>query len=355
MADNSSAGGSKKRLFQECDEFEGVSEVRLSKKAKVHGVLTSLSPMITSSSGKSKYFDGRLTDGSKEVRLVGFDGKVHQKLSEFHKNNEAVAMSNCEVKLNKYSSDLEVVVRNGSELQQSPTKFDIDQAKFERHSEETTLADLQKISNFQKVSVNVKVMCEKEVQQVKGGLQKQEYIIADPTGTSMITTWEDNIGILQEGSSYKLSGLLVRTFSNKKYLSIPKDNSFKMTSIDDIGEVDDLAELENERKMTGAVIVGIKYFDSYDGCYSCNGKIMPSSDVLGDCSRCGTTQRLDRSKKMASAKMDFESEGVIRNLTAFSPILDEMCQESVTKAALLSCEPFDLEYSEKNIITSISR
>ena len=60
MADNSSAGGSKKRLFQECDEFEGVSEVRLS---KVHGVLTSLSPMITSSSGNSKYFDGRLSDG----------------------------------------------------------------------------------------------------------------------------------------------------------------------------------------------------------------------------------------------------------------------------------------------------
>ena len=354
MAYNSSAGRSKKRLFQECDEFEGVSEVRVSKRAKVHGVLTSLSPMITSSSGKSKYFDGRLSDGSKEVRLVGFDGMVHQKLSEFHKKNEAVAMSNCEVKLNKYSSDLEVVVRNGSELQQSPTKFDIDQAKFECHSQETTLADLLKISNFQKVSVNVKVVCEKEVQQVKGGLQKQEYIIADPTGTSMITTWEDNIGILQEGNSYKLSGLLVRTFSNKKYLSMPKDNSFKIISIDDIGEVEDF-ELENERKMTGTVIVGIKYFDSYDGCYSCNGKIMPTSDVLGDCSRCGTTQRLDRSKKMTSAKMDFESEGVIRSLTAFSPILDKICQGSVTKAALLSCEPFDMEYSEKNIITSISR
>ena len=78
----------------------------------------------------------------------------------------------------------------------------------------------------------------------------------------MITTWEDNIGILQEGSSYKLSGLMVRTFSNKKYLSIPKDNSFKITSIDDIGEVEDFAELENERKMTGAFIVGI---DAYDG------------------------------------------------------------------------------------------
>ena len=75
--------------------------------------------------------------------------------------------------------------------------------------QETTLAELLKISNFQKVSMNVKVVCKKEVQQVKGGLQKQEYIIADATGTSMITTWEDNIGILQEGSSYKLSGLLV--------------------------------------------------------------------------------------------------------------------------------------------------
>ena len=42
-------------------------------------------------------------------------------------------------------------------------------------------------------------------------------------------------GILLTGESYKLSGLMVRAFKGRKYLSIPKDE-FK---IDDIGLVDD--------------------------------------------------------------------------------------------------------------------
>ena len=60
--------------------------------------------------------------------------------------------------------------------------------------------------------------------------------IADATSTSTIVVWEDNVGILSEGCSYKLSGLIVRTFCNEKYLSVPRDN-FKITEIDDIGEV----------------------------------------------------------------------------------------------------------------------
>ena len=71
----------------------------------------------------------------------------------------------------------------------------------------------------------------------KNGLIKQEYVITDSSGTSVIITWGDNTGVLQEEELYKLSGLLVRTFCNKKYLSVPRDN-FTISCIDDIGEVD---------------------------------------------------------------------------------------------------------------------
>ena len=56
------------------------------------------------------------------------------------------------------------------------------------------------------------------------GLTKQEYVIADSRATCVIVTWEDNVGIFQKDMSYKLSGLRVRTYSGKKYLSIPKEN-----------------------------------------------------------------------------------------------------------------------------------
>ena len=39
-------------------------------------------------------------------------------------------MSNCEVKENKYNSDLEVVVRKSSDFEKSPTKYDVDVSKF---------------------------------------------------------------------------------------------------------------------------------------------------------------------------------------------------------------------------------
>ena len=43
----------------------------MSKVAKVHGMLTALSAMKSSSSGSGKYFDGQLTDGEKLSRFVG--------------------------------------------------------------------------------------------------------------------------------------------------------------------------------------------------------------------------------------------------------------------------------------------
>ena len=90
-------------------------------------MLTAVFPMKSSSSGSGiKYFDDQLMDSEKQRRWVGFDPKVHQKLLDFHERKKPVALSDCEVKMSKYSSDLEVVVQNSSELQRSPNKFDFD-------------------------------------------------------------------------------------------------------------------------------------------------------------------------------------------------------------------------------------
>lgn len=104
-------------------------------------------------------------------------------------------------------------------------------------------------------------------------------MIGDSSGTSMIVTWGDNTGVLQEGESYKLSGLIVRTYCNKKYFSVPKEN-FTIACIDGIGEVCHDEE-ERERNMTGVVIIGVKFFEIYHACYSCRGKITPTTCTGG--------------------------------------------------------------------------
>ena len=145
---------------------------------------------------------------------------------------------------------------------------------------------------------------------------------------------------LSEGCSYKLSGLIVRTFRNQKYLSVPRDN-FTITEIDDIGEVSvpAVANASNEH-VTQAVVKGIKHV--FRACYSCTGKVAETAEVLGDCTRCGVTQKIETCKLRLHARVDLQSEGNLITVTAFTPILEDICQtDDVTKAALLTSTPFN--------------
>ena len=88
------------------------------KVAKVHGYVQALSPMKQSSARTSKYFTCKVTDGQSHRRAVGFDSKVHQKLAGFYERKMPVAIANCQIKESLYSSSLEVVIRNSSDLHQ---------------------------------------------------------------------------------------------------------------------------------------------------------------------------------------------------------------------------------------------
>ena len=59
--------------------------------------------------------------------------------------------------------------------------------------------------------------------------------------------------------------------------------------------------------------MGVKYFDVYR-CYSCRGKLEAKSDILGECTRCSTTQRLDHCKELANPKIDVEGGGSVFHL-----------------------------------------
>lgn len=68
---------SRKRLFKELDNLE--CEEKPTKAVKIHKVLTSLSPMKA-----NKYFDGRISDNTKSMSLVGFDTLQQRELATQH-------------------------------------------------------------------------------------------------------------------------------------------------------------------------------------------------------------------------------------------------------------------------------
>ena len=51
---------------------------------KIHVVVASISPMKKSASGEQITLMGKFTDGKTNLRLVGFDTKLQQRLAEFH-------------------------------------------------------------------------------------------------------------------------------------------------------------------------------------------------------------------------------------------------------------------------------
>ena len=155
---------------------------------------------------------------------------------------------NCEVKEDKYSSDLEVVVRKSSEPRQSYSKFEVSPTMFDETDDSMAIDKIPRLVNYQRVSVKVKGIGEEDAIVVKKGLIKHDYIIADRTGSCKIVTWEDNVGLLQDGNCYELSGLMIRAFKGTKYHSIP---NVTIKNVDDIEEVDNgTVQLEkNKLKM----------------------------------------------------------------------------------------------------------
>ena len=272
---------------------------------------------------------------------------MHSKLQECHEKKEALALENCEIKQNRYGSELEVLVRSNSDLHLSPTKFDVAASAMSRDlGGEVSLAELTQVSNFKKICVRVKIMAVKESETVRNALVKQDCIVADASqAVSLYILWEENINCLEEGVSYKLSGLIVRTYNGKKYLSMPKDSSFDFEIIDDVGATEEKG-VEEEGKMKGVVVIGVKYFDAYNACYSCKGKVVLSGGV-GECGRCGMMQRAEKCKTAITVKMDIEADGYVKCVSAFSPIVEEICEGDMSKRAL---QAFDVVINEKKVI-----
>ena len=132
-----------------------------------------------------------LTNGNKSLRVVGFDSKLQQKRADFKDRQEAVAILNCEVKQSKWSSDLDLHVRNFAEVQTSPTKS-LDASAIVAHlpSDLIELSQVTTLTNFQRVTVKAKVVEVKNAQSVKNGLLKQDCVIADSAGTAKLTLWD---------------------------------------------------------------------------------------------------------------------------------------------------------------------
>ena len=137
------------------EEFDNVSTAALTESAVIHGVVVSVSPMKPGK--RAKFFEGKLTDGTKTIRMVGFRSHQQNKLATYH--SKPVAIHDCEVKSARQSDELEILMKSNTRIETSPRKFDAVNIENFTDNEMTamTLDRLTTVNDFDRISVVAKV------------------------------------------------------------------------------------------------------------------------------------------------------------------------------------------------------
>ena len=91
---------------------------------------------------------------------------------------------------------------------------------YQKTLQHLTVTELSQMQQFQKANLEIRVIKGNPPVTLVGGKQKQEVVIADSTGTSKLTLWEDNVDSLKENLCYALQQVVVGQFKDSpKYLS----------------------------------------------------------------------------------------------------------------------------------------
>ena len=139
-----------------------------------------------------------------------------------------------------------------------------------------------------------------ELQKVGTGKLKQDLIIADTTATATRTLWEGDVNMLLQNKSYQMNKLLVKSHLGKKHLSIASTGST-------IEEIDDLQNVvtspkqssDDEEFYTAVNVVGVQQLEATCPCINCKKGIEASTEPLGVCDNCNTTQKMTTQRHSA--------------------------------------------------------
>ena len=267
---------------------------------------------------------------------------------------EPVQLTDCQIKPARHGNDMEIMFKGTTKLHPSPKKFDTSTFHFGGEGPaEIDLAQLQSFNNYDRVTVNIKILTITSPTEVSTGKKKQEVTVAESTGVSIVTLWEENIGKLHQDQCYMLKSFLVRDFCGKS-LTLARDGS-EICPIPDIGEVarDDAGH--QLHTIRNATIIGVLQLESYRSCLRCKARVEPITPSLGRCSKseCNMLQRFDMCAQHTSAKLMFMSDNDTYSLYAYGQTVKNLVSDEVTEAALLKVATLaSVTYDANNMITT---
>ena len=293
-----------KRTSDECN----VSEIVESKRVKVHGVVTTLSPVKKGKASNRKYFDAHISDGKEVVRVVSFSPSLRPAIDSSVLSKSSISMMNCKVQMEKGVKT--IFLNEHTTIESSPRKFVIPDS----HNPLTNtidLCELSSLANNTTINVTIKVIkvSPPEIVKTKAdkSYEKQDCVVGDSSGCCRVVLWENDVNRLVCGSSYKLSSVVVRSFSEVNYLSVGMGS--QIISVEDIGVVSSIQSGDIDRVVTSREIEGeiiaVRCIE-YTGCSECKVKIDVIDDLVGECPKCGLMVKLNRCSKLFTANIRVE-------------------------------------------------
>ena len=343
-----------KRKLAIIDDFE---EIEATGSASIHGVCTAVSPV--KKGRKCDYFDAQMSDSAgRNIRLVGFKKAQQMKLKEIADKKKPVHLENCEVKPGRRGGRMELLLKGSTAINVSPRKIVFPSSSVEKVM---MLEEIQQSTEYDKVTLEAKVVEVSEAVTVATGKRMQEILIADANASMKCTLWEEDVGTMQEGISYRLCNFMVREYASKKFISKPKDGA-SVAQVQDIGVVtlNDNSE-DDETVIYKAQIVAVPQLNKYHACLRCKARVEPCDVPFGRCSRedCGMLQRYDICPSQISAKLLIMTEGKFVTLFAYGKTILELLEtensDSITEEQLLVIPPISsMRYNHENVITSLN-
>ena len=213
----------------------------------------------------------QLQTKDKMFRAVYFSAEKHNQFKVRWEASSPVKLTKFRLKCNSWSSEDEIHLNKRSKVEEpkdEETTFDfkvadsVNEDTFPLTPIETILT--KNISTKISVTGRVTFQGTEETVMTKGKtLKKQEAVITDNSSSIRLVLWENDVKNFQSGSSYRLANVLVKTYQEKKYITLNK-GLLVITSDEVIEREDSLGEINHENVQCPAV--AIKSVQSFKSC-----------------------------------------------------------------------------------------
>ena len=242
-------------------------------------------------------------------------------------------------KSNRDSDILELLVKGATKIVPSPKKFDVSSVEFQQtEAIDITLNKVQETEALTLINVDVKIVkCEQPV--TLGTRQRQEVKVCDRTEWGVVQLWEENIGMLKQGCSYKLKKFRITEYEGTKSISLCWEGS----------EAQPIEEIENtvappanstilEPKSTTISkpqIAAVYKLETFYKCLRCGSRTEPTSSIEVKCcnKECGILSNSTFCDNFSSAEILVVHEGQKIVVTAFGEMIKELLGDNVTPTA----------------------